>query len=163
MEGLAFSGELRYESYDPYLKFSTAYIHEIIVFHLRKFVQFLTFFALYFSDWSSSLLARGFVSFSINWRHGCWRIYCSNTICQASEGSFSNFFSILSLYVAFRFENISYFVMMFKWILINVKFPTAYKRNILILSVVAWSQKCIRARFPVYKIHVSKLFLEISS
>ncbi|KAK9166440.1 hypothetical protein Scep_001631 [Stephania cephalantha] len=38
-----------------------------------------------FLDWSSEMLARWFVPFKINWRQGCWRVYRSCSLREASE------------------------------------------------------------------------------
>lgn len=33
--------------------------------------------------------------FEINWGYGCRRVYCPDTICQASEGIYTIFMSLL--------------------------------------------------------------------
>ena len=38
----------------------------------------------------------------VNWRYGCWRIYSSSTLCEASEGIMGFFFTLNKI-LKFRF------------------------------------------------------------
>lgn len=40
----------------------------------------------FISDWSFKMLAWGTLPLEIHWRYGCWWIYSSCTLCEASKG-----------------------------------------------------------------------------
>lgn len=47
------------------------------------------------SDWSFEMLAWWTLPLEIHWRYGCWRIYSSCTLCEASKGWCTMYYALL--------------------------------------------------------------------
>lgn len=79
---------VRYQIYSGlFLELLTSFFHNSTLKHLLS-IWFLTSITLVpIPDWPITSLARRSLPLKINWRHGCWRVHCAHTSCEASQGN----------------------------------------------------------------------------